>query len=133
VKVKKKKCRNPECGKEFTPYKTTDKYCSAHCFFACQEQKESKPRKAIRPVSKKRLEQLAKYRPLRDTYLKEHPICEVHDCDKPSNNLHHKKGREGSLLTDVRFFMACCETCHPKRIHENPEWAYKHGYLISRI
>lgn len=95
-------------------------------------------------ISAKRLSDLATYRPIRDEYQKEHPICEVHDCNKPANNLHHKMGRIGfaddwarfegiKLLWDVRFFMNCCETCHPQRIHENSEWAYEHGYLISKI
>jgi len=146
VKRKKKKCRNPECGKEFTPYKSTDKFCCAHCFYSCQETKESKPKKSFKPISDKKAYRLSIYRPLRDTYLKEHPVCEVHDCERATTNLHHKKGREHNifdddwardndipLLYDVRYFMACCDLCHPKRIHENPEWAYKHGYLISRI
>ena len=98
----------------------------------------------IPKFSAKRLSDLVTYRPIRDEYQKEHPICEVHDCDKPANNLHHKMGRIGfaddwarfegiKLLWDVRFFMNCCETCHPQRIHENSEWAYKNGYLISKI
>lgn len=75
---------------------------------------------------------MAVYRPLRDKYLNEHPICEVHDCNNPSNQLHHKKGRVGKLLYDDEFFMACCGVCHPARIHENSEWSYEHGYLISK-
>lgn len=98
-----------------------------------QTKAKGKKNKRISPVSQKQLDRLAKYRPIRDKYLKEHPECEVHDCNKSSTNIHHKKGREGSLLWDADFFLACCETCHPKRIHENPEWAYEYGYLISRI
>lgn len=99
----------------------------------------------IRKESKKLAQEKRKYTPLKKDYLESHTVCEVHDCDKPSTNLHHKKGRDRrmfadewarenkiSLLIDVRFFMACCETCHPQRIHENSEWAYLHGYLISK-
>lgn len=87
----------------------------------------------------------AQYRPIRDKYLRGNPICEIHDCDYPSTNPHHKMGRDINtfaddwardndipLLSDVRFIMACCSNCHPKRIHENSEWAYSHGYLISK-
>lgn len=89
------------------------------------------PKKSILPVSKKRMEELAKYRPLRDKYLQDNPMCEVDDCNNVSTNLHHKAGRNGSLLYDVRYFMACCDDCHPRRIHENPEWARENGYIIT--
>jgi len=95
--------------------------------------KTNKPlakKRTINPVSDKRLEELATYRPLRDKYLAEHPTCEVRGCGRKTTNLHHKKGRIGALLYDVKYFMACCELCHPKGIHENPEWARKNGYLI---
>ena len=98
-----------------------------------QAKAKGKKKKRISPLSAKQEARLAKYRPIRDKYLKEHTECEVYDCNKSSTNIHHKKGREGSLLWDTEFFLACCETCHPKRIHENPEWAYEHGYLISRL
>ena len=101
--------------------------------------------KPPRKVSVKRKGQLDIYNPLRDKFLEDNPICQVHDCSNPSNQVHHKKGRDHntfedqwaidnnfSLLCDVRFFMACCGLCHPKRIHENPEWSYKHGYMIKK-
>jgi len=101
--------------------------------------------KPIRKVSVKRKGQLDIYSPLSKEYLIKHPVCEVYDCNNPSNQVHHKKGRDHntfedqwardnnlSLLCDIRFFMACCGCCHPKRIHENPEWSYKHGYMIKK-
>lgn len=91
----------------------------------------TKKNKRISPVSQKRLEQLAIYRVRRDKYLREHPVCEVHDCNKATTNLHHKATRRGILLIIVKYFMATCEACHPKRIHENPKWARENGYLIT--
>lgn len=91
---------------------------------------EKKKSKAIKPVSNKRLEELAIYRPLRDKYLAEHPICEVKGCERKTTNLHHKNSRVGKMLYATEYFMACCELCHPKGIHENPEWARENGYLI---
>lgn len=92
--------------------------------------KETKKKKTIKRVSDKLKNNLEEYKLLRDEYLKNNPICEVKDCFKPTTNLHHKAGREGDLLCDTKYFMACCETCHPKRIHENPIWAEKNGYIV---
>lgn len=118
--------RPPECISCYQ-YKNAKKYQER----AKEKQKQQpKKKKAIKKVSDKLKKRLEEYAVVRDKYLEENPICEVHDCFKPSNNLHHKAGREGSLLSDVRYFMACCETCHPTRIHENPIWAEKHGYTI---
>jgi len=99
----------------------------------------------IPKFSAKMIARNAQYRPIRDEYLRENPVCEVHDCENPSTNPHHRMGRDINtfaddwakendipLLCDKRFLMACCTLCHPKRIHENSEWAYEHGYLISK-
>lgn len=99
------------------------------------ERAKNKPKKKnfIKQESDKRAEQLARYRINRDKYMKEHPICEVHDCNKPSTNLHHKKGRDGELVFDTKYFMACCGSCHPRRIHEtDTAWAKEKGYLLTR-
>lgn len=127
------------CPKEDTLlYRRNPPMCKA-CYFTdkINRKKKSvtKPKiKFIAPVSKKKLEDLAKYRPLRDKYLQDNPICEVDDCDNLTTNLHHKAGRNGLLLCDVRYFMACCSECHPKRIHHYPDyegWAREKGYIIT--
>jgi len=129
-KVKLKICKREGCDNEFTPFKSTDKFCSAECAYA--DPPAPKKRKSINPFSQKMLDRLAIWRPVRDKYLASHPVCEVHDCNKPSTNVHHRAGRMEWRLTYVPWLMACCETCHPKRIHENSEWAYEHGYLIHK-
>lgn len=84
----------------------------------------------IAPVAPKRAKELAIYRPLRDKYMEDNPICEC--CEsKPSTELHHKKGRMGVMVYYVPFFMACCHWCH-KEIHAESAWSYKQGYLISK-
>ena len=124
------------CGEENQLlYRRNPPMCQK-CNWEFKKQKAKKkgkkpPRKVISLVSKKRLDQLKKYREIRDRYLADHPICEVHDCNKPTTNLHHRAGREGELLYMDEYFMACCETCHPKRIHENPAWARERGYIID--
>ena len=72
---------------------------------------------------------MAVYVPIKDLYLKAHPFCECHEtilktghifkdgseCGiyrvKSSQN-HHKNGRDGLLLFDIRHFCACCASCH---------------------
>jgi len=118
-------CNNPVFSKGYCKYhqnqRTDEKWLS---------KKQKTPKKSFKPISDKRVEQLAKYRTRRDKYLKENPICEVKGCNKKTTNLHHKAGRIGEMLYDVQYFMACCSECHPKKIHENPKWARENGYLI---
>ena len=109
-------CYNPRWGKGF---------CGWH-----QHLRTDKKEKAISPLSEKKAQELAMYRPRRDKYLKENTICEVKECSKPSTHINHKNGRIGAMLYDVYFFMAVCNYCHPSKIHENPEWSRENGYLI---
>ena len=129
MQEKLKRCR--ECSTEFKPFKTTDKYCSFECANLNKKVSPAKKKqKRIKPVADKRLGELAIYRPRRDKYLIDNPTCEVHDCNNETTNLHHKNGRIGPMVYNVKYFMACCHVCHPQRIHENPEWARENGYLI---
>ena len=82
-------------------------------------------------VSSKRMILNAEYKVVRDEYMADHPVCEVKDCMHPSEDLHHKAGRTGSLLTDKRFFLATCRYCHGE-IELKPEWAKKMGYSVTR-
>ena len=65
------------------------------------------------------------YNAIRALYLKANPFCECHtqidDLRKmptqtimrtQSSQIHHKRGRDGLLLFDVRYFCACCAGCH---------------------
>ena len=109
-------------------YKSTDKYCSHTCFSADKNAPSKKVSKPIPQISKKRLSELAIYRPLRDKYLAEHPICEVKGCGRKTDDLHHKAKR-GSNLSNVDTFMAVCRTCHIW-IHTHPEESRMLCYLI---
>ena len=96
-------------------------------------QGEKKKAGKIKQFSDKRLKELAIYRKVKGPYLEEHPICEVEDCNKSSNHIHHKKGRAGKLVYDTNYFMAVGNCCHPKRIHETQvKWAKEKGYLLLR-
>ena len=87
-------------------------------------------RKPIKKMSDKRKKELNEYKTLRLKFLKENPFCKV--CGKESNQIHHAKGRENSLLNDLTYFVAVCGQCHAK-IELNPLWAKKNGYSINRI
>ncbi len=138
IKPKFGECSECNDGKEIRLARIKPPQCLYHYNLLNQQRlnekarnKPNKPRKRIKGVSSSKLKELAKYRLKRDNYLRRTPTCEVHDCAKPSDNLHHKAGRYGKLLTDEKYFMACCGSCHPQRIHENPAWSREHNYLIT--
>lgn len=81
----------------------------------------------LKPVSDKRQDQNAEYIRLNRLFLAEHPRCQK--CGDPSNQIHHKAGREGEWLTYSPFFMACCAPCH-RFIEDNKTEAEKLGYII---
>lgn len=94
------------------------------------EPRKKKAKKGINKVSKHRKEQNDLYKIVRPIYLKDHPICEK--CEiKHSDQIHHKKGREGWLLVAVEWFMAVCDGCH-KYIEAHPTEAILNGWSISR-
>jgi hypothetical protein len=74
--------------------------------------KEKAPRKPIKKVGNKRKLQECEYRPLAKAFKEANPMCQVPNCSNPTSDIHHKKGRTGDLLTDVRYFMAVCRPCH---------------------
>ena len=125
----KRKCKN--CNEVFQKKKPLDYVCSPACNTEWEQkkaEKKGKPKKkAIAPVSEKRLGELAEYRVVREKYMKEHPECEV--CGEESGEIHHKNGRTNKRLTDDKYFLAVCRGCH-NFIHDNPKEAREEGYLI---
>lgn len=90
--------------------------------------------KPIKKVSDKLKSNLEKYYEVRDKYLSENPKCEANIECKGKNtatDIHHKKGRIGKMLTDVKFFMAVCRDCHTW-IHDNDAKARELGFLLSK-
>lgn len=90
-----------------------------------------KPRKRIRPVSKKRQKENSRYLKIRKEFLIWNYLCMVDGCGKMASEVHHKKGREGKWLCDSAYFMPVCST-HHQLIHENPSWAKIMGYILGR-
>ncbi len=116
--IKLTPCRT--CGKEFMQYNSTNPFCSGKC--------NTRPK--IRPRSKKRAQQELDYKKVRKEFLEDNKKCRV--CAyRPADQVHHRKGRIGKLLTNKTYFLACCDGCH-KRIENNPKWAFESGYILNR-
>lgn len=106
------------------------------CGYCYQKQRKKtplpRPKKQIAKFSKKSLDNLKRYRTLRDKYLQENPICQYPGCKNREVTLHHKKGRIGAYLTDKRFFSALCWP-HHQHIETHPDEAKRIGLSISRL
>lgn len=74
------------------------------------------------------------YTPVRNKFLRENPKClaKLEGCTKEATDVHHKKGREGDLLIDTKFFLPSCRSCH-NQIEDGGEWVYEQGFKIKRI
>jgi hypothetical protein len=107
-------------------------YFSGRYCKICGVKPQKKKPEPIAKRSKKRAKQERDYEKVRDAYLTVFPICEVHNCGMKSKDVHHKRGRIGSLLTDINYFMAVCRKCH-SYIELHPEWAKIQGYSESRL
>ena len=96
------------------------------------KQKTIKEFKPIPKISQKRKIENAKYIVLRIEFLgkKENSICPV--TGEKTTEIHHKKGRVGSLFLNTKFWLGVSRKGH-KKIEENPEWAKKEGYSLSRL
>lgn len=86
----------------------------------------------INNVSDNRLIELKEYRIVRDAYMRDHKICEHPECNSPSTELHHSKGRTGKLLTNPLYFKALCHSCH-SWAEKNPILAKELGLSVDRL
>jgi hypothetical protein len=86
----------------------------------------------MRAVSVKRQRQMREYRPLRHAYL-DGKRCEFPGgCTQPASDVHHRRGRVGGLLLDVRHWSALCRT-HHSFVTEHPKTAVEMGISELRI
>lgn len=93
--------------------------------------KPAAKQKPIKKASVKRSKENREYSRVRKTFLEQNPMCAVYP-ELFATQVHHKKGRIGKLLTDVRFFLAVSDDGH-KKIESEPEWAKEQGFSISRL
>ena len=146
--IKPKKGRCKLCPPNFPEtYITKDGLCQNHYWSenakknaekkkkngtAKAKAKSEKPKKQLPKISKKKKIENLKYQVLRTEFLgkKENQVCPI--TGKKTTEIHHKKGRVGSLFLDVRYWLAVSREGH-KKIEENPVWAKKEGYSLSRL
>jgi hypothetical protein len=128
MEAKPKLCKNPECNVMFKPrYSTLEKFCSFQCA------NKSNPKKS-KSRSKKRSRQEAQYLIDRVEFLNrpENRICPVFPEKRlRCTEIHHRKGRIGSLLLDQRFWLAVSSEGH-QWIENNPDEALKRGWRVLR-
>jgi hypothetical protein len=84
---------------------------------------------ALRRVSKRREREQRVYAQRRAAFL-EGKACRV--CSLAATDVHHARGRVGSLFLDERFWVPLCGWCH-RYVTEHPSWAVAHGYSQSRL
>lgn len=97
------------------------------CFYDWFESPEP-----IKKDSVKRKSQKTDYLKIRKVFLESIIFCQVKECKGLATEVHHKKGRIGKLLTDIRYFLGVCRECHNK-IELNPIWAKENGYSLNRL
>lgn len=130
-------CARKGCNNEFKLYRTTDKYCSPGCAYEEQKNKQQKPKKQykLKPFSERRKKESLEYSKKRKIFLskEENKYCPVAKAifneTLPTDQVHHMKGRIGKLYLYIPLWLAVSAKGH-RWIHDNPEEAYKRGFLI---
>lgn len=72
---------------------------------------------------------MAEYAKLKKEFIQD-KTCPIYP-HLPVTDIHHKKGREGKLLLDTKFWLAVSRKAHIK-ITNNPKWAVENGYSLLR-
>lgn len=81
--------------------------------------------------SKKRENEEEIYKVERVKFLQANPKCAVYPNLK-SEEIHHKKGRTGTLFLDQNHWLAVSKKAHDK-ITKNPTWAVENGFSELRL
>lgn len=129
-----------KCREKFTPKRFLQKHCaSEQCAksereYQAEKQSSSakKQAKAIPKVSDKRKVENLKYIAQRIVFLgkKENQVCPI--TKKQTTDVHHKKGRTGTLYLDEKYWVALSREGH-QFVEQNPEWAKENGYSLNRL
>lgn len=124
------KCK--QCGTAFFKFNSLQKYCSPECTYKNQTSAPKK-RKRIKYVGEKRKLETGIYLARRTHFLNrpENKFCPVFN-HLNTTEVHHKKGRVGSLYLDERYWLAVSRKGHQK-IEMNPQWAKDKGFSLSRL
>lgn len=114
-------------------YCSNNHYVSGDFCKLCEQRivpEKVKPQ-GINKVSKKRSNELAEYTHKRKIFLKDNPRCAVYP-KLMATDVHHKKGRVGSLFLDEKFWLPVSRLGH-KWVEENPEEAINKGFSLLRL
>jgi hypothetical protein len=133
--MKLKLCAGCDEQKKIWKNHAGNKYCQ-YCWNKIKFQEDppkQKPRKAIKPKSKKQAALDRSYSLLRTPFMLKHPNCQaaLAGCQGGSTDVHHKKGR-GPYLLMTNTWMAVCRTCH-QWIETHPIEATEMGFRESKL
>ena len=73
---------------------------------------------------------IAEYRALKAEYLRSRPECMKDGCDRTAQDIHHIRGRAGTLLLDWRYWVGFCRECH-EWVGAHPVAARSWGFLCQ--
>jgi len=118
------RCKNENCKRKFIAKQFNQKTCSKDCQTEYEDQFEQT---SLNQVSEKRKEQEKIYKVVRKVHLDSNPNCAV--CGEQATEIHHKNGRNGERLNDIKHFLSVCRGCHTY-IHEHPKESREKGFLI---
>lgn len=93
-----------------------------------QQHASQRARAPLRRVSAKRAKENREYTKRRKEFLSRHRWCVVYPYE-PATEVHHKDGREGSLLNQEELWLAVSRRGH-EFIHQHPNEARKRGWLV---
>lgn len=138
IKSKPKQKTCCVCKEKFTPrFSTLEVTCDTYdCKKAYSAQKKNKPTSIkftpIPKVSKKRKIENLQYQVLRKQFLEkpDNRTCPI--TGLPTTDIHHKKGRTGTLFLNTDYWIALSREGH-KQVEENPQWAKENGYSLNRL
>lgn len=75
---------------------------------------------------------MAVYNAIKEIWMLRYPSCMIGsgECVDVASEVHHRRGRNGLLLVDVRHWLAVCPACHAW-IHAHPAEARAKGWLAQ--
>lgn len=118
LQAKQKKCDGCNEVKSIWKKEGKQKFCkqcwSSRTFKGMSSTKKPTAKKPMRLQSSKIVKLNVAYTVLREQFMKNHPHCQarIPGCSIVATDIHHKKGRVGTLFLDDSEFLAVCRMCH---------------------
>jgi hypothetical protein len=72
---------------------------------------------------------MKEYRAAKGRYLASYPSCQC-GCGRNAEEIHHVRGRTGSLLLDTRYWLALAPECH-RFVHEHINLSRERGLIAA--